>query len=86
MLGIHPLKSSQRGCVARTLSEDGGSNGVNVVVHAVASFDGRDVGAKATVVSVEPREGHSLADGQIRAEHGLTVEQQPLMQPAMRTA
>ena len=79
MFGAHSLKSSQRGCVARTPTEDRGSNGVDVVVHAVAPFDGRGVGAKAAVVSVEPREGHSLTNGQVRAEHGLTVEQQPLV-------
>ena len=79
MLGVHSLESSQRGRVARALTEDGGSNGVDVVVHAVAPIDGRGVGAKATIVSVEPREGHSLANGQVRAEHGLAVEQQPLV-------
>jgi hypothetical protein len=59
--------------------EDRGANGVDVMVHAVPTFNGRGVGAEATVVAVKSREGHSLTDGQVRAEHGLPVEQQPLV-------
>ena len=37
------------------------------------------------VVAMKSREGHALSHGQIWAEHGLPVEQQPLVQPTMRT-